>query len=504
MIKNHNEFKSKKSLASIKLSNSNDKIFDSNNYSIKSKSQKSILDDYDFRTQSSPNLNLPSEEYFQIDNIASETSLNQINTKSLFSKNSDKLFNDYFDQLITKWTKQKNLYLTIQKIFVIIDFILTLVILGLSLWVNIDDYFVIITNMANSILYSSFNRVMSFLAYEFLSISSVSLILDLINLFSLIFVKKLLKSHTPGQIYSIVQNQRILVNIKNDFNSDHEVETLKRRVKIRKNLKTVLLNLKFLISIQFILNMSVFLGAGFFNAIYLHFKMNYILSYELPQTLIKVIREYEKQQRLAIIKKEQSLFRFENLIVNSTEENLINRINSKFNCCNYQNPYQYGDLAPLSCNYGQGCLKPMQEFLWNYLYGTVIVLLFVGSLKFLIQIVLFFNFYLIFLRRLIRKIYFVNIRRLVDNETDDSDRGIARNKLDKIRKQKEAQLSKEEEEEVSETQVEFELSKNLDLDKKQEEYEKKLFKQKRFKELRYEQMQRRLQAQHLLDMNDDF
>lgn len=46
-----------KSSKSIKC-NSNDRIFDSNNYSIKSKSQKSIQtnDDFAFKTQSSPNL----------------------------------------------------------------------------------------------------------------------------------------------------------------------------------------------------------------------------------------------------------------------------------------------------------------------------------------------------------------------------------------------------------------------------------------------------------------
>lgn len=441
----------------------------------------------DENTQAEDNFSIKVEKNFG--QIAKSTSVN--------------IFFNFFTELYQKWTRQKSLYLTIQKIFIILNFILTLILCGLSLWVNIDERFVIIAKLTNSVFYSSFDLVMGFYPFVLLAISSISLIQDFINLISFKFIQSFLNSHKPNNVLSIIKNQRALVNLKKDFKEDQEVETLKRRIKIRRGIKTVLLNIKFLISIQIILTLLVFLGGCFFNALYLHFNMKYIISYELPQTLIKIIRQYEKQQKSMIIQNTEAMLKFVNMPTNTLEENLINKINIKFKCCNYQNPFQYGDMAPASCNFNQGCLRPMQNFLWDFIYGSVIFLLSVGSSKLLIQLVLSFNFYVVFYRRLIRRIYYVDLKKLVNNESDEEDDYLeARNKLQLIRKQKEDKLSKEEEEEeLRAIQEENEFLKSFVLEKKQEEYEKMLLKQKRFKELRHEQMQRRLQTQHLLEID---
>ncbi|RNA10922.1 hypothetical protein BpHYR1_043333 [Brachionus plicatilis] len=436
-----------------------------------------------------------------------------LSSNSLISNSTQNYLNDYFlnnssnSSLRFESSKQEPIYQTLPKILnnwcEYFDYLLLFILLGLSLWVNIDQRFILITRLANTVLYSSFDRLIGFLPFELLAISSISFILDFINFGSFIFIKKFLSSHRPNHILSIIKNQRALVNIKHEFKDDLEVETLKRRIKIRRSLKTALVNIRFLVIIQILLTIWVFLGACFFNALYLHFNMRYIISYELPQTLIKIIREYEKQQRSMIVENNQAMLRFVNMATNTLEENLVDKINIQFKCCNYQNPFQFGDMAPSSCNLNQGCLRPMQNFLWDYIYGSVIVLLVVGSSKFLIQLVLVSNFYVIFYRRLIRKVYYVNLKKLVDNESDEDDDLETRKKLELIRKQKEQKLNEEEEEEeLRAIQEQAELSKIKFLDKKQEDYEKMLLKQKRFKELRHEQMQRRLQTQFLLEMNE--
>lgn len=442
-----------------------------------------------------------NQEYTQIDDNFSYNKTENIG--NIYTSTSENIFLNFFKELYLKWFGQKTLYLTIQKIFNILNFILSLVLFGLCLWINIDERFVIVTKMTNKILYSSFNRLIGFLPYELLAISTISLIQDLINFGTFKFIRKFLNSHSPNQILTIIKNQRALVNIKNDFKDQKEVETLKRRIKIRRGVKIVLVNIRFLILIQILLTISLFLGACFFNALYLHFNMNYIISYELPQTLIKIIRQYETQQRSMIISNHEAVLKFVNIAANSLEEKLVDEINLNFKCCNYQNPFQFGDLAPLSCNFKQGCLRPMQDFLWDYIYGSVIVLLVVGSSKFLIQLVFCLNFYIVFYRRLIKKIYYIDLKKLVDNESDDDDDFEIKQKLELIRKQKEEKLNQEEEEEeLRAIQEENELRRMFILDKKQEEYEKMLLKQKRFKELKHEQMQRRLQTQHLLEIDE--
>ena len=114
--------------------------------------------------------------------------------------------------------------------------------------------------------------------------------------------------------------------------------------------------------------------------------MHNITSIQLSQTLKKLIKVYEGQQTDIILNSRrpsgQGVFVVGSVVVGgpasassnaigggkTLEETLIDEISVSFQCCNYLNPYQFGELAPASCNFGRGCLKPLQEFTWNFLY----------------------------------------------------------------------------------------------------------------------------------------
>lgn len=479
---------------------SNDRIFDSNNYSFtsKSKSQKSIQNDFLFRTQSSPSVLFENNQITAKDSSKElEQFLSKSKNKSLLIESPTSQINEkteiYNHNFTSDWNSHKRLYLKVQIIFLTINLITNLALLGLSVWINVHEPFRLITSLANKVLYSSMNRIVAFLPIEFLSISCISFCLDISQYFSYFYTKKFLNSHNKLQIETILNNQRALANAKNSFNDEDEIFNLKIRVKIKRSLKNVKINLKALLFFEIFIYLFVLFTVSYFTAIYLHFNSKSIINYELPQTLLKVIREYEKQQASLVS-------------VNSTEENLVNRINIEFKCCHYQNAYQYGDLAPKSCNFERGCLKPLQEFTWNYFYFTVIGLLSWASLKFLIQIVIFANFFIVLNKRLVNKLYNVNLRELINNEEDQTDKEKAKQKLIEIRRNKEIQLEMEDLEEqakLEREEFEFTNKHELNLDIKQQEYEKMLLKQKRFKELKFEQMQRRLQTQHLLEFGSD-
>jgi len=74
-------------------------------------------------------------------------------------------------------------------------------------------------------------------------------------------------------------------------------------------------------------------------------------------------------------------------------------------------------------------------------------------------------------------------------------------KLQEIRRQKELALEAEErQEELRKQQMEEDYLKYVEQERLQDEYEAMLLREKRFDELKFQQMQRRLQRSHL----DDF
>jgi hypothetical protein len=137
---------------------------------------------------------------------------------------------------------------------------------------------------------------------------------------------------------------------------------------------------------------------------------------------------------------------------------------------------------------------------------SIIVAIVLGVLKFAIQILLLLNFYWLLLKRIIRnlndqkQIELVNLP--IDSDHSDSDsswddkKSEGDRRLAEIRRAKEQQLELEEREEEEKRIREMEeQTRKAEFEKRQDEYELMLFKQKRYDELRVEQMNRRLQQQ---------
>lgn len=78
-----------------------------------------------------------------------------------------------------------------------------------------------------------------------------------------------------------------------------------------------------------------------FIASYLMANFHLILNYQIPQTLVKLLREFDKK-------------------TSEKEVELVSIMHRTFSCCHYQTPYQFGDLKPSECDQNQGCLRPIQ------------------------------------------------------------------------------------------------------------------------------------------------
>jgi hypothetical protein len=438
-------------------------------------------------------------------------SLRQSNASSRTSLGSNRPKRATFDEFMNEWERQKRLYLNLQLVFLIINFVMTFTRLGLSVALYAGIRVGILADMANKLLYSSFSKFIGFLPLLFLFINTVSFFIDISRFFIHGYIRNLLASHSRSKIERVLENQRALYVLKLCSSTiESEFHHLRLRNRIIRYVKKILVNLKALTFMGYFIYLAI-IAIQFIIGLILHFQLDYIVSYQLPQTLIKLTREYESQQ-LALLTKSDTLFlKFENVITGTLEENLVNSINIYFECCNYQNPFQYGDLAPHTCNYDRGCLKPMQEFAWNYFYSAVVIVLFLASIKFLVEIILAMNFNVILLKRLITGVYMADMdfivmpadvseisntpsREAVNIEINESD-DEATKRLLKIRKAKELRLQKEEMEEEARKREEIEMKLMIAQEKRQEEHERMLYEQGRFDELEQERYRRRLQDQ---------
>jgi hypothetical protein len=422
-----------------------------------------------------------------------------------------------FDEFMSEWERQKRLYLNLQLVFLTINFVLTIVRLGLSVALYAGIRIGILADMANKLLYSSFSKFIGFLPLLFLFINTVSFFVDISRFFTHGYILNLLDSHTRLKIERILNNQKDLYVLKqlNTDTIESELHHLRLRNRITRYLKKILVNLKAVTFMSYFIYLAI-IAVQFIIGLVLHFQLDYIVSYQLPQTLIKLTREFESQQ-LALLTKSDTLFlKFENVITGTLEENLVNSINIYFECCNYQNPFQYGDLAPHTCNYDRGCLKPMQEFTWNYFYSAVVIVLFLASIKFLVEIILAMNFNVILLKRLLMGVYSANMDFIlmsmdlheasskasskeainidIRGERDDP----ATKRLLSIRRAKEAQLEKEDLEEEARRREETQMKLLSAQEKRQKAHEKMLYEQGRFEELEQERYRRRLQNQFVI------
>jgi hypothetical protein len=375
----------------------------------------------------------------------------------------------------------------------------------------------IVSEMANKIVYSSFDRLVGLLPSLYLFINTICFFVDIGRLLSHYYIKNVLVSHTRFKIEKVLLNQQTLLKLKlREDTFDNDLRDLRLRNKILKFLRRLMMNLKFLVFASYFIYLSL-IAIQFLIAIVLHIQSNHIITYQLPQTLLKIIREYEKQQIELLNSGDNLVYsKMENVVTGSREENLVNSIHIYFKCCNYQNPFRFGDLAPETCNYNRGCLNPMQDFLWTYVYISVILILFLASVKFLIEAVLALNFGIILIKRLINRVYYAEAERIVlvgeqvnllDDDENEQDQEFrqeqAKKKLLEIRRKKECLLEREEiEEEKMKTREEIEMDRFLKQDKAQQAYEKMLLEQNRFEELQQEQFKRQLQAQFLIIQNE--
>jgi len=464
-------------------------------------------------------------------------------TTSKKKKENKKLTNKQFVQ---EWTRQKSTFLGVQIFLLYLNLLISLAMIGLGVWINVDQRFVLIAQLANRLLYTSLNRIIGLLPLVLLFIYSFCFLFELSQLFTFYYMKRFLKSHDLPMLNRILDNQKALViqtsSVDEKSSATIQLEPLVRRkieqnharnvklrIKIRHHVKLVLQSVRILNYMPIFVYIFILFAAQMFISLFIHFNFRHILSYQLPQTLIKLIREYEQQQLEFLTKSDPMIVRYKNVKTNSLDEYFIDKMHSEFECCNYQNPYQFGELAPASCQVQRGCLNPIQDFLWHYLYILVRVVWLVASLKFCVQILLGLNFKWIFVNRLIHKLYDMNIKRHVINneedqeeeieikevkkeftdyqseEEDEDEREIAakRKKHEEIRRNKELALELEEEaERLQEERKEKELQKQRELNLKQERYERMLIEQNRLDELKYQQFIRHLELQNLMNSND--
>jgi hypothetical protein len=332
-------------------------------------------------------------------------------SSSLRSRSSIAKLDSRYYWYIEKWKNSKTLYSNIQLVFLLLNLLTTLILVGLAIWINIDYKFRIIYKMG-SLAYTSFHIVFGFFNLAALILAAVSLFADLSQTFLYFYVRKFLDSHDETQLKKILLNQKRLNDDLSKNALEDQSETLELRIKIRRSLRSVLASIKVLTLMSTLTYVLLIIGVKYFFGLFLHFNFPQILSYQLPQTLMKIIKEYEKQQMDLLSRQQTQFINVKHVNTETVEEKLVNEINALFKCCNYQNPYQFGDLAPLSCTYNQGCLKPMQDFLWYYLYITVIVLLSAASFKFCLQLVLLVNFKILLLNRLLYKLYYFDESKL--------------------------------------------------------------------------------------------
>jgi hypothetical protein len=450
---------------------------------------------------------IPKNQYESIENLEKTTKKSK--KGQIFKYNNVSSFS-------TIWNNQKFLYYNIQEIMFSLNVLSTLALFGLSIWINADERFIILASLSNALIYSSFNRLIGILPFICISICIFGLCVDFSNIVLHIFVKRFLDNHDDQIIKKIINNQKTLAEIA-ERNVPNKLKSLKLRGKIIYTMKSTLRNIRIITLLNSFAYVFVFISVLFFIGIYLHFLSHKIINYQLSQSLIKLIREYEKQQIIIINQMDEIQKTIKNVATNTIEEVLINKLNTKFECCHYQNPFQFGELAPISCNFKSGCLRPLQEFVWEYLYFTVIIFLTIASLKTCIIFVLLLNFRVILTNRLFKKLYEIDIRKYRlkfqelnpeenkdagDNEDEDEMKQKFA-KLQEIRNKKFEQLQREEEEEfLRKEKEEIELNLFLENEKRQEAYEILLLKQKRFDEYHYQQLQRKIQLQHFLDRRE--
>lgn len=381
--------------------------------------------------------------------------------------------------------RSRKFYLNIQFFTICVNFAFTLALFSLSVWINFGGRFRFLNSVTNRIIYSALYRILGLYPPIILCLNSVEVLLNVIQFVEYFHVARYLNTSLKS-LRTSNDGMRLLMARK-------YIGTDARRERVIVYVKVYTFMVHF-VYIFVMLSFKIFVAVFFL----VHFKR--MLTYQLPLTMVKIIREYE---RIKLDEFNHNLLDFGMTSANATsgqalEVKLVDLMHVQYQCCNYQNPYQFGDLTPTSCNLAQGCLRPVQDFVWNYLYFSIVVLLFTAGVKICIQLIFLLNFYLLFLRKIMYKMNRIAENGDADDEEDEAASGEAKRRLLEIRRQKEAKLALEEQiEEERRLREEQEMKRLLELERLQDEYELNLFKQKRFDELKNEQLKRRLEYQHL-------
>ena len=410
---------------------------------------------------------------------------------------------------IEKWFSDKNLYLNLQIIFLVLNLVSSFVCLGLSIWINIDSRFLIIKNVSTRLTYSSLSIAIGYFGLASLIISNLSIILDLLEIFNYFYIRNLLNSFEKNEIEDILNNQKILAKMGNLGSKSAQLEF---RSKIKRRFKSIIFKLQlYSYGLQVIYIICV-IGSQYAMGIYLHFESKNILTIQISQTLSKLFKFYldmlekiENNKNVIFTVEKSDIAQY------SLEQYFTNQIHKSFKCCAYKDPFEYGVLAPEGCNFEKGCLASVQKFLWYYVYFAVIFLLLVASLKVCIHIIIGFNFRIILIGRLLQNLFefnpkksnYTNINEEEDEE-DENERYINEMKRIRLRREKELLLQREEEEEEKRLlELQENLRRQMENEKIQNDYEKMLKDQNRLEELKIEQNKRKVQLQHDSKINKD-
>ncbi len=312
----------------------------------------------------------------------------------------------------TDWSQQKDLYLTIQNTFLTFNILLTITILGLSLWINLDARFQFVTDLGNKLLYTSLNRILSLVPIISILVASASLCLDIIQLGIYLYTRSFLNSHDRHQVDKILNIQKTMRQLS--YNAYDSNILLRQRAALRYRLKVIRSNLKSITFMLVILYFLLVLAVQFFTGLFLHFNFQWIVDFELHQTYLKLKKAYERQQEDFLSRQDPMIVLFRQVRINTLEERLLDTLKAEFDCCVSQENwfdfwYRYNDLARnTNCSFHNGCLK---EFVWYYVYFAVVVILATGSLRFCVQLVLGFNFQFVLMEKLMQNLYEYNAKK---------------------------------------------------------------------------------------------
>ncbi len=270
------------------------------------------------------------------------------------------------------WRKNQKVYLSIEVLAVSLNFVCSSSFIVLSLWLMLSTQHAFLSNLANQTKYTSLDKFnIGYLSFVCLVIGTVSLLIDCLHLFLFFKIRNKLLTYTKAH----------------DLTMRRFMPVLSFRKRIH---KFVLLIKLITYSCDFIY-ILILIPIKLFIAIWIRVGLHSIVYRELPNSIWKLLKEYET------LVDANDATRYE-----STEYKLVNKMHKAFDCCHYTSPYQYQTHADLIyCNVKQACLKPVQYFVFNYFYYILIFIFINSILNLMAKIMQVFNFNRVLIKKLL-------------------------------------------------------------------------------------------------------